>query len=124
METFKTHKYISIPKLKGICKCEPHTFYTWEMDENKCSECFKRIFKEDKKQNKMKNRKRYVSIRVSEDDIKHIKELKKIYKENGSKLNVSNYVRTLLLNLPTDKKSFIKFHDFGVHISSSKPIKY
>jgi hypothetical protein len=71
----------------------------------------------------MKNKTHQLTIRVTEDDIKHIKKLKKIYKQNDSSLNVSDYVRTLLLNLPTDKKSFIKFTDFGYHISSSKPIK-
>jgi hypothetical protein len=27
-----------------FCDCEPHTFYEWEKDENKCSQCGKKIY--------------------------------------------------------------------------------
>ncbi len=28
------------------CDCEPHTFYEWEKDENKCSQCGKMIYEQ------------------------------------------------------------------------------
>lgn len=30
----------------SVCDCEAHTFYEWEKDENKCSQCNKRIYKQ------------------------------------------------------------------------------
>jgi hypothetical protein len=29
---------------KEVCKCEPHCYYTWEMEENKCQDCGGWIF--------------------------------------------------------------------------------
>jgi hypothetical protein len=31
--------------IKSVCECEPHTFYEWEKDENKCSQCGKPIMR-------------------------------------------------------------------------------
>lgn len=31
--------------INSVCECEPHTFYEWEKDENKCSQCNKPICK-------------------------------------------------------------------------------
>ncbi len=31
-------------KPKHKCNCETHSFYTWEMDENKCSDCNGKIY--------------------------------------------------------------------------------
>lgn len=32
--------------MRSVCDCEAHTFYEWEKDENKCSQCNKRIYKQ------------------------------------------------------------------------------
>ncbi len=32
--------------LNSVCECEPHTFYEWEKDENKCCQCNKPICKQ------------------------------------------------------------------------------
>ena len=32
--------------INSVCECEPHTFYEWEKDENKCSQCNKPIYKQ------------------------------------------------------------------------------
>ena len=32
--------------ISSVCDCEAHTFYEWEKDENKCSQCNKRIYKQ------------------------------------------------------------------------------
>lgn len=32
--------------ISTVCTCEAHTFYEWEKDENKCSQCNKRIYKQ------------------------------------------------------------------------------
>jgi len=29
-----------------VCDCEPHTFYEWEKDENKCSQCGKPLYEQ------------------------------------------------------------------------------
>lgn len=34
------------PVISSVCDCEAHTFYEWEKDENKCSQCNKRIYKQ------------------------------------------------------------------------------
>jgi hypothetical protein len=30
----------------SVCDCEPHAFYEWEKDENKCSQCGKPIYEQ------------------------------------------------------------------------------
>jgi len=30
-----------------LCDCEPHTFYEWEKDENKCCQCGKAVYDEN-----------------------------------------------------------------------------
>ena len=32
--------------ISSVCHCEPHTFYEWEKDENKCSQCGKPIYEQ------------------------------------------------------------------------------
>jgi hypothetical protein len=32
--------------ISSVCDCEPHTFYEWEKDENKCSQCGKPIYEQ------------------------------------------------------------------------------
>jgi hypothetical protein len=32
--------------ISSVCDCEPHTFYEWEKDENKCSQCGKKIYEQ------------------------------------------------------------------------------
>ena len=32
--------------ISSVCDCEPHTFYEWEKDENKCSKCGKPIYEQ------------------------------------------------------------------------------
>lgn len=39
----KLHQPIVI---SSVCDCEPHTFYEWEKDENKCRQCGKPIYKQ------------------------------------------------------------------------------
>ena len=34
------------PVISSVCDCEPHTFYEWEKDENKCSQCGKPIYEQ------------------------------------------------------------------------------
>lgn len=33
--------------ISSVCDCEAHTFYEWEKDENKCSQCNKPIYKQN-----------------------------------------------------------------------------
>lgn len=34
------------PVIGSVCDCEPHTYYEWEKDENKCSQCGKPIYEQ------------------------------------------------------------------------------
>jgi hypothetical protein len=34
------------PVISSVCVCEPHTFYEWEKDENKCTQCSKPIYEQ------------------------------------------------------------------------------
>jgi hypothetical protein len=34
------------PVISSVCDCEPHTFYEWEKDENKCTQCSKPIYEQ------------------------------------------------------------------------------
>jgi len=40
------HKHFVSNNEVSVCECEPHTFYEWEKDENKCCQCNKQIFKQ------------------------------------------------------------------------------
>ena len=40
-------KILDIQCVSGsVCDCEAHTFYEWEKDENKCSQCNKPIYRQ------------------------------------------------------------------------------
>lgn len=42
-ESLKKVKQKSQRKVIDMCLCEPHTYYEWEIKENKCDECKKQV---------------------------------------------------------------------------------
>ncbi|MEY4333876.1 MAG: hypothetical protein RLZZ196_2619 [Bacteroidota bacterium] len=36
-----------LPNASNYCDCEPQTYYQWEMEENKCNKCNKKIYTEE-----------------------------------------------------------------------------
>ena len=45
-ETFNSE----LPNVSNYCDCEPQTYYQWEMQENKCNKCNKKIYTEQELQ--------------------------------------------------------------------------
>ena len=40
-------KLFALPDVSvQVCECNPHTYYKWEIDENKCYLCNKPVFKQ------------------------------------------------------------------------------
>lgn len=89
-ETFNSE----IPNVSNYCDCEPQTYYQWEMQENKCNKCNKKIYTEEEllQQND-----------VREDDVEKsaieflVDELIKLgylhSKEHGQSPIVNKYIR-------------------------------
>lgn len=45
METYGN--IVNSDVIRLVCDCEPHTFYEWEKEEDKCSQCNKPIYELD-----------------------------------------------------------------------------
>lgn len=44
MEEYAALRQLAV--IGSVCDCEPHTYYEWEKDENKCSQCGKPIYEQ------------------------------------------------------------------------------
>lgn len=38
---------LELPNVSNYCDCEPQAYYQWEMEENKCNKCNKKIYTEE-----------------------------------------------------------------------------